>query len=76
MVEECVRYFCKFDGFEDQLPVIWHQSLLTLVTSYKRKLRFAYSDDDKNCGNLRDYVVADQWLSLSDGLIAVANMTY
>ncbi|CDR95204.1 bystin family protein, putative [Babesia bigemina] len=35
VVEECVRYFCKFEGFEDQLPVIWHQSLLTLVTSYK-----------------------------------------
>ncbi|GFE54654.1 bystin family protein [Babesia ovis] len=35
VVQECVQYFCKFENFEDQLPVIWHQSLLTLVTSYK-----------------------------------------
>lgn len=37
VVEECVNYFSKFQNFEDHLPVIWHQSLLTLVTNYKRK---------------------------------------
>nr|BAN66050.1 bystin family protein [Babesia bovis] len=35
VVQECVQYFCKFENFGDLLPVIWHQSLLILVTSYK-----------------------------------------
>ncbi|GIX64451.1 U3/U14 snoRNA-associated small subunit rRNA processing protein, putative [Babesia caballi] len=60
VVSECVRYFCKFESFEDQLPVIWHQSLLILVTHYKRKFRYVLPDDDNNCGTGRDDVFADQ----------------
>ncbi|KAK1442753.1 bystin [Babesia gibsoni] len=44
VVRGCVNYFCKFESFEDQLPVIWHQSLLTLVMNYKH----VFNDEDRS----------------------------
>ncbi|KAK2198213.1 Bystin [Babesia duncani] len=44
VISACVEYFCKFESFPDQLPVIWHQSLLTLVMNYKH----VFTDQDKN----------------------------
>jgi len=39
VVDAMVDHFCRFEKDERDLPVIWHQSLLTFVQRYKNEIR-------------------------------------
>lgn len=39
VIDALVDHFCKFEGEERALPVIWHQSLLTFVQRYAHSRR-------------------------------------
>eukprot|EP00899_Mesostigma_viride_P010323 jgi/Mesvir1/19292/Mv10366-RA.1 len=49
VIDALVEHFVRFEGDERELPVVWHQALLTLVQRYKHDLR---PEDKENLRHL------------------------
>mmetsp|Transcript_20644 Transcript_20644/g.40886 ORF Transcript_20644/g.40886 Transcript_20644/m.40886 type:complete len:371 (+) Transcript_20644:628-1740(+) len=49
VIDGMVQYFCIFEGDSRQMPVVWHQNLLTFVQRYKTDLTPAQRGALKAC---------------------------
>ena len=69
VLDALVAHFLRFAGESRQLPVVWHQSLLTFVQRYKRELAAADKERLRSLvGGQRHYLMTPEVLrELSDG---------